>query len=99
MRKVIPWSFAGFAVMVGTGVLLFASQAVEAFENPFFRVKMSLLLLLGLNAASFQYLYRRKIPEWTRIGHIPASGRVIAFISLIGWFAVIVCGRTMAYRF
>lgn len=97
MREVMPWSLAGFAVMLGTGFLLFASQAVSAWNNSFFRVKMILLVLSGLNALYYQVRYYPRMVEWDRDG-TPAGVRAIAVLSLIFWIGVIACGRTMAYE-
>jgi hypothetical protein len=97
MRELMPWSLTGFAVMVGTGFALFASQAVSAWGNPFFRAKMILLLLSGLNAFYYQVRYYPRMAEWDREG-TPPGVRAIAILSLIFWIGVIACGRTMAYE-
>jgi hypothetical protein len=97
MRELMPWSLTGFAVMLGTGFALFAAQAVSAWSNPFFRAKMILLLLSGLNALYYQVRYFPRMAEWDRDG-TPAGVRAIAVLSLIFWIGVIACGRTMAYE-
>src|SRR2546427_12025716 len=40
-----PWMFAGFAVMLATGSLLFSSVASSAYLNTYFRIKVVLLLM------------------------------------------------------
>jgi hypothetical protein len=97
MQQLMPWSIAGFGVMILTGVLLFMTQAVKAYGNPFFRVKMILLVLAGINALYYQLKYYPKMAEWDRSA-TPAGVRVIAVLSLILWIGVIACGRTMAYE-
>ena len=97
MRELMPWSLTGFPVMLGTGFALFASQAVSAWSIPFFRVKMILLALSGLNALYYQLRYYPRMAEWDRDG-TPAGVRAIAILSLIFWIGVIACGRTMAYE-
>src|SRR5436853_3659119 len=47
------WMFTGFGVMFSTGVLLFAAHATKAYSNNFFRAKLALLILAGLNAAIY----------------------------------------------
>ena len=47
-----PWMFAGFAVMMLTGVVLFWTHAVQAYGSGYFRVKLLLLLLAGPDKAS-----------------------------------------------
>lgn len=97
MSQLMPWTLIGFAVMLLTGILLFAAQAVNAWGNTFFRVKMLLLILSGLNALYYQLRYYPKMAEWDRNG-APAGVRVIAILSLLLWIGVIACGRTMAYE-
>ena len=97
MDQLMPWTIAGFAVMLLTGLLLFATQAVKAWGNTFFRVKMILLVLSGVNALYYQWKYYPKMAEWDRTA-TPIGVRVIAVLSLIFWIGVIACGRTMAYE-
>jgi len=99
MHQCMRWSMFGFAVMFSTGGLLFISQAGKAYANPFFRTKLILLVLLGINAAVFQTMLYPKIGQWDLLGRTPPSVRFCAALSLIAWIAVIVCGRTMAYQF
>jgi hypothetical protein len=98
MKQLIPWSMAGFAVMFVTGAFLFMTQAGKAYGNAFFRTKMILLLLLGINAALYQAKFYPKMAEWD-LARTPAGVRICAWVSLIAWVGVIVCGRTMAYEF
>jgi uncharacterized membrane protein len=97
MNQLMPWTLAGFAVMLLTGLLLFSTQAVKAWGNSFFRVKMILLVLAGVNALYYQLKYYPKMAEWDRT-QSPRGVRVIAVLSLILWIGVIACGRTMAYE-
>ena len=49
-RQLIPWAGAGFLVMLVTGSMLLMAYASNAYENPYFRVKVVALFLAGLNA-------------------------------------------------
>jgi hypothetical protein len=99
MSEMIRWSRVGFAVMFLTGVLLFMTHAGKAYGNPFFRTKLTFLVLLGINAAVFQAVFYRRMPEWAVGGRAPFGARFCAVFSLVIWIGVIVCGRTMAYQF
>ena len=48
MKEVLRWSTPGFALVFITGGLLFMAHAGEAYGNAFFRVKLLLLVLLGI---------------------------------------------------
>ncbi len=54
-RRLLPWTRAGFVIMVVTGFLLFYAIPVRSYQNIFFRVKIILLLIAGLNAFLFHY--------------------------------------------
>ena len=97
MGQLMPWTMTGFAVMLLTGILLFAAQAVKVYGNTFFRIKMILMLLAGLNALYYQVRYYPKMAEWERT-KTPLGVRIIAVLSLILWIGVIACGRTTAYE-
>ncbi len=98
MKQIMPWSLAGFAVMIITGLLLFMTQAEKAYGNNFFRVKLLLLLLAGLNALYYQVRFYPKMREWDTALSTPVGVRVCAVLSLLFWVGVIACGRTMAYE-
>ncbi len=98
MNEFLRWSKIGFAVMFITGGFLFITQAEKAYGNAFFRAKLMLLLLLGINAALYQTMFYPKMAQWDLAGRAPAGARFCAGLSLIFWIGVIVCGRTMAYQ-
>src|SRR5437879_2950292 len=64
MGRIQPWSTAGQAVMFLTGRLLFWSQALKAYGSLYFRIKLLLLLLAGVNALVFQLTLYRSMANW-----------------------------------
>ncbi len=48
-----PWALAGFAINVTTGVLAFIGMPIFYTYDIAFWIKISAILLLGLNAAAF----------------------------------------------
>ena len=98
MKEVLRWSTPGFAVVFITGGLLFMAHAGEAYGNAFFRVKLLLLVLLGINAAVYQTILYPKMAQWDVTRGTPVGAKLCAGLSLIAWIGVIVCGRTMAYQ-
>jgi len=98
MHQVMPWAIPGFAIMLITGVLLFVAQAEKAYTNTFFRAKMILLVLAGLNALYYQVKFYPKMAEWDLGVVAPRGARVVAVLSLVLWASVIALGRTMAYE-
>ena len=89
-RLALPLTLAGFALAATTGSLMFASQPGDLIANRIFVVKMGLVMLAGLNAASFHA--RGGLQRSDRIA------RVQTLLSVGIWMAVIFCGRWIAYR-
>ena len=98
MDQFVAWSLPGFAIIFATGVLLFISQAEKVYLNTFFRFKMLLLLLAGINAAVFQVKFYPKMAEWDKTGMVPWGARLSGALSLVFWACIIALGRTMAYE-
>ncbi|MBI1872785.1 MAG: hypothetical protein HYS05_02715, partial [Acidobacteria bacterium] len=51
--RLLPWMAAGFLLMITTGALLFYAIPVRSYHNIFFRLKIVMLVLAGLNAWVF----------------------------------------------
>jgi len=98
-NQLMPWSLAGFAIMFLTGALLFWSQAVKAYGSIFFRIKLALLLLAGINALVFELTLRRTVATWDNDETPPFRARLAGVLGIILWAGVIAAGRTMAYNF
>ena len=88
-RLARPLTLAGFALAATSGSLMFASQAGDLIANRIFVIKMGLVMLAGLNAASF---HARGGPK-----RIDRTARLQTLLSVGIWVAVIFCGRWIAY--
>ncbi len=96
-RSVFPLTWAGFLVMFVSGFLLFWAEAAKNYVNPAFRVKIVLLLLVGLNPLIFHTFVYRRVTEWELQHRSPWHARAAAVASLVLWSGVIVAGRAIAY--
>jgi hypothetical protein len=97
-RRLGPWMFAGFVVMVITGVLLFYAIPVRSYQSIFFRVKVVALILAGLNASIFHTTIDRKVAEWDLAPTPPRAARRAGATSLVLWAIIVVAGRMIAYN-
>src|SRR5215467_908260 len=64
IERLLPWMIAGFVVMLTTGVLLFYAIPVRSYQNVFFRLKMIMLAVAGLNAWIFHRTIHKKVSAW-----------------------------------
>ena len=96
--RLLPWTVAGFVVMVMTGVLLFYAIPVRSYQSIFFRIKVVLLILAGLNAWHYHRTAHRTVGQWGADVKTPKTVRVSAIVSLTAWTCVIFAGRFIAYN-
>ena len=94
---VLKWTWAAFALTAVTGSLMFMTNAVVYFHNVYFRTKMALLVLAGVNVLVFELTAGRTIRRWDQAPSAPPIGRVVATLSLVIWIAVIFAGRIIGF--
>lgn len=98
IRRLLPWTAAGFAIMVITGALLFYAIPVRTYHSIFFRIKVVMLVLAGLNVWVFHRRVQRTMDEWDTAAVTPRGARMAAAVSLVLWAGIIVAGRMTAYN-
>lgn len=96
-KRLLPWSWAGFAVQVVTGSLLFSSEAIKVYTNPAFRLKMLLIFLAGAHALVFQWTVYRGVNTWDDTGILPSGAKVAALVSLCLWIGIVAAGRFIGF--
>ena len=97
-RKVLPLTIFGFLVMSVTGLLLFYAIPVRNYQNIFFRIKMILIVVAGINAFFFHRRMSKEALVWDKDSSIPRSMKTSAITSLVLWSLVIISGRMIAYN-
>jgi hypothetical protein len=97
-RRILPWTLGAFVVMVISGTLLFFAIPLRSYQNIFFRTKMLLMLLAGLNAWVFHSRVYRGSVKWDVDGIPPRDARVAGGLSLALWVCIVVSGRMIAYN-
>lgn len=96
VERIVPATLTGFGLMLATGALLFASEAVKMYQSPAFRIKMILLAAAGLNALIFHRTVYRDVARWDP-AKAPGRARLAGLLSLALWIAIIAAGRAIAY--
>jgi hypothetical protein len=98
VTRLLPWTAAGFAVMVISGVLTFLNAPVRYYENIFFRIKLVALLLAGLNVWVFHSGIWLEVSDWDLDAVAPFRARLAGVLSLVLWACIVVAGRMIAYN-
>ena len=96
-KATMPWAWGGFVLAVVTGSLLFSSEAEGLYSNHAFRLKILMLLLLGVNSAVYESVTRRNIVRWDVDTNTPVGAKMTGIVSLTLWIGVVVAGRWIAY--
>jgi hypothetical protein len=95
--EVLPVTWSAFAVAVLSGSLMFASNAPKYLDNPFFRTKLALLALAGLNMLVFQFVVGRSLAAWDGAAVPPRAARIAGGLSLTLWTLVVAAGRWIGF--
>jgi hypothetical protein len=98
-QRLMPWMMTGFALMVASGVVLFFGDPARFYLNVFFRVKVALLVLAGLNAYFFHASASgHDLRSWDLSLKTPFQARLAGSVSLVLWAGIITAGRMIAYN-
>jgi hypothetical protein len=98
IRRLQPWTIIGFVLMVISGSLLVFAIPVRTYQSLFFRGKMLLLILAGLNILLFHSRVFPNIAKWDVNAVPPRQARVAGALSLLLWTGIIFSGRMIAYN-
>jgi hypothetical protein len=79
------------------GALLFTSAATTYWVNPFFRIKMVLMALAGVNMAIFHLITWRTVHQWDIDAPTPRGAKIAGLLSLTFWVGVVACGRWIGF--
>jgi hypothetical protein len=96
-RNVLPWTWVAFCCAATSGFLMFITQAVAYSANVAFRIKLVLLLLVGLNMLVFELVVARRAADWDRGAPVPWQGKAAALLSLLLWISIVFFGRRVGF--
>jgi len=94
---ILKWTWAAFAVTAVTGSLMFMTNAPVYYHNFYFRAKMLLLALTGINMFVFELTAGRTIHRWDTDPSAPAVGKAVAVLSLTMWISIVFMGRLIGF--
>ena len=96
-RVLVPVAAAGLVLALAAGMLMFSIRASEYAAKAVFQFKLVLIVLAVANA-----LLLRLAGQWEASQDVvnlapPMRLRVAGALSIALWFAVIACGRSIAF--
>jgi hypothetical protein len=103
LERYVPLGVIGLLMNVITGLIFVGGNPVggpqEYLGNLAFQIKMFLILIAGINVVVF-YLFgiARSADATPADGDAPGSAKVVAAVSLLLWFSVILFGRYIMYN-
>jgi hypothetical protein len=97
MHDVLPYTWGAFVIAAITGLLMFSSDAVNYAHNFFFRGKVVLLALAGLNMAVFHIVGVGDVARWGNTQQTPLPAKTATVISLLVWITVVAFGRGIGF--
>ena len=97
MIGLLPFVWVGFLINALTGGALFIYGATSFGVNHAFWLKMTFMVLAGLNALAFDISVRRAKFDWVAADRPPPRVKTFATLSFVLWLCVVTTGRWMAY--
>jgi hypothetical protein len=97
VRRLLPWTRAGFATMAASGLLLLFTEAAKCYQSPAFRLKLGFIALAGINVWVF---HRRTYPEHSSsaVGAAtPWTWKIAGGLSILFWIGALAAGRAVGY--
>ena len=94
---VLPLTWSAFAIAVGSGSLMFISNATKYLGQRLFRRQARLIGVAGLNMLIFHFISAKDLPRWDHQALPPLSARLAGGISIVLWIAVVACGRWIGF--
>jgi hypothetical protein len=92
-RELAPWIFVSLVIILASGLLLFASEAMKAYASVPFQVKMLFLFA----AMIFHYTLYWKLTRSSDSAIGPVWGKLAAIVSIVLWLGVGLGGRGIGF--
>jgi hypothetical protein len=92
-----PFKHAGLLIMLTLGIHLGGAKLADYYDNPYFQLKMTLLVLVAVHALTFRRSVYRNPEALDSPGGPPRAAKVAASLSLVLWVGILCCGRWIAY--
>jgi uncharacterized membrane protein len=92
-RELSPWVLCSLIIILASGFMLFASEAMKAYASVPFQVKMLFLMA----AIIFHYTVIKRITNVDETRIRPVWNKVVAIVSLVLWVGVGIGGLGIGF--
>jgi hypothetical protein len=92
-----PWIYGSLLVLLFTGLVQTITEPVRQFVTPAFWWKMAMVVVVVLLTRALVAAVRRNPARWDSATARPRGARLVAFVSLALWVAIVCCGRFIGY--
>jgi hypothetical protein len=97
VKEFMPWALVGFTLNLLTGAIFVVSEPAQYFGNPTWWLKVTFLIIAGLNAFIFETAYGSRAAALPAGEDTPTPLQIIAAVSLISWAGVLWAGRMLPF--
>ena len=92
-----PYKHLGLTLVVICGLLLAWSKAALYWPNPYFKLKLALLLAVAIHALVYRQSVYKSLGEMDKAGVATNTAKTAAILSLILWVSLVAAGRWIGY--
>jgi hypothetical protein len=96
-RDTLPLTWGAFVLAALTGSLLFISKATNYAANPYFIIKLALIVLAGVNMAVFHLFTWRNVGSWDAARAMPTAAKIAGGVSLGFWVVAVFLARAIGF--
>lgn len=97
VATLVPWMYRGLVVLLITGSVQTIAEPLRQFVTPNFWWKMSMIVVVLAITIWLQRAVRANPEKWDSRALRPATGYLIALITLGLWIGIVACGRFIGY--
>lgn len=97
LHRLIPFGIAGFALNAVTGLCFICATPDQYIFNMAFRVKVTLMLIAGINVLFFYSRVFRRMEAVGAGAPPPFGARLAGAVSLSAWIGVMSAGRLLTF--
>jgi hypothetical protein len=90
--EIFPWTWTAMGLAIFSGATLWLCEAGDYWKSPAMNTKLVIILFAFLTT----WLIRRGVRKWGDATTTPASGKLLAVISLLLWLGAILWGNNIA---